>query len=116
MGSHPNAMLILSLTPEDLSRKTYKMILEGEAKSETHLKIGGINFRHKIMEDSYDDENQLSSEVGNIVLFDLVTYGYGELIEWSKLETIKNDLEKWAKTVCEKYHCTYKIFISANYW
>jgi hypothetical protein len=40
----------------------------------------------------------------------------GETIEWGKLEAQKNSLETWAKAVCEKHHCTYEIFITANYW
>jgi FKBP-type peptidyl-prolyl cis-trans isomerase (trigger factor) len=68
------------------------------------------------MEEEYEKDWQISAQEGSIVVFDLVTYGYGEKIEWGKLEEQKVELENWAKIVCEKYHCNYEIFIGANYW
>ena len=68
------------------------------------------------MENDYDDSNQLSAKEGDIVLYDLVTYGYGEMVTWEKLEAQKQVLEEWAKGVCERHKCSYQIFVGANYW
>lgn len=54
--------------------------------------------------------------MGDIIVYDMVTYGYGELIEWDKLVKQKEELEAWAKIMCEKFNCSYKIFVTANYW
>ena len=117
MSTHPNAILLLTLTPEDLARKTYRAILdEARVDADDDIKIEGTDYHHSVMEEAYDKGYQVSAKEGDIVLFDLVTYGYGETIEWSKLEAQKNSLESWARLACEKHHCTYKIFITANYW
>ena len=52
----------------------------------------------------------------DIILWDLVTYGYGERISWADIESQKDALEEWAKAICKKHKCSYEIFISANYW
>lgn len=118
MSSHPNVMLQLVLTPDNLARKTYRAILDGEGISDDddEIKINGTGYRHKVMEDDYDDDNQISAKEGDIVIFDLVTYGYGEKIEWQDLEARKTDLEAWATTICDKHQCSQTIFITANYW
>lgn len=117
MGTHPNAMLILRLTPDDLARKTYRAILE-EAKVEgdDEIKIGGFDYTHMVMESDYDESFQISAKEGEIVLHDFLTYGYGESMAWEKVESQKNDLEAWAKGICERHKCSYKIEIGANYW
>lgn len=117
MSSHPNAILLLALTPEGLARKTHRAIIDdAKIDNDRYIKIDGVDYHHQVMEEEYDESYQISAKEGDIVLFDMVTYGYGETIEWSKLEANKNSLESWAKAVCEKHHCTYKIFITANYW
>jgi hypothetical protein len=117
MSIHPNAILLLTITPEDLARKTYRAILDdAKVEDDGDIKIDGVDYHHRVMEEEYDESYQISAKEGDIALFDLVTYGYGETIEWAKLEAQKNNLEAWAKGVCEKHHCTYKIFITANYW
>ena len=70
----------------------------------------------EVMNDSYDTDWQISADEGDIVIFDLFTYGYGRVKEWSALEKQKDELEKWAKEMCEKFSCSYKIFVTANYW
>lgn len=117
MSTHPNAMLILVLTPDDLARKTYCAIL-GEAESGNYypIKIGDDEYSIRVMEDSYDKNNQLAAEIGDIVLHDLVTYGYGEKVAWDKLAAQKQALEEWAKGVCERHKCSYQIYVGANYW
>ena len=117
MGTHPNAILQLVLTPDDLSRKTYRAIMEDFGiNADDDVCIGGKSYNHRLMEDDYYESSQISAKEGDIVFWDLVTYGYGEKIKWSNLESQKNMLEEWAKSVCEKYKCSFEIFVSANYW
>lgn len=118
MSSHPNVILMVQLVPDDLARKTYRAMLEEfvEDENEDQIKIGNTEYNHEVMEEAYNESWQISAKEGSIVVFDMVTYGYGEKIEWGKLETQKTELENWAKIVCEKYHCSYKIFVGANHW
>lgn len=118
MSTHPNAILLLTLKPDDLSRKTYRKLLESEGltDSENSITIGKISYNHKIMETDYCKDWQISADEGDIIIFDMVTYGYGANIEWSVLEQQKNELEEWAKAKCEQLSCTYKIQVTANYW
>lgn len=119
MSTHPNAILLLTLTPEDLPMKTYRAILADGGKKEdddVEFKIGGSDFRIRVMGDGYDENFQVSAKEGDIIVFDMITYGYGEVIEWEKVEALKAALVEWAKPICEKFKCSYKIFITANYW
>lgn len=117
MSTHPNAILLLTLTPEDLSRKTWRNILQKEnITTDDDIKIGEHEYRHKIMESDYEKGYQISAQEGDIIVFDMITYGYGELIKWQDLEKQKQELEKWAKDICDKFQCSYQIFITANYW
>ena len=126
MSTHPNAILLLTLTPDDLTRKTWKNILreskvwkyqeEGVIDFEGQIKIDGNEYYHRIMESDYNESMQISASEGDIAVYDMVTYGYGEVIEWDKLVKQKEDLESWAKIMCEKFNCSYKIFVTANYW
>lgn len=126
MSTHPNAILLLTLTPDDLSRKTWKNILneskvwkyqeEGVIDLEGQIKINGTDYHQGVMESDYDEGMQISASEGDIVVFDMVTYGYGEVIEWEDLVKQKEDLESWAKIMCEKFNCSYKILVTANYW
>jgi hypothetical protein len=121
MSTHPNAILMLTLTPDDLARKTYRAILAEagiaeESEGTTSLPIDGEDYHIYVAEEGYDEGLQISAKVGQIMVFDMVTYGYGERIPWSKLEAQKNALEKWATGVCERHHCAYEISVGANYW
>ncbi len=117
MSTHPNALLILSLTPDDLSRKTHRAIMaEAGVTEDDRIKIGDDDYLHRVMEDSYDQSHQIAASEGDIVLFDHVTYGYGKTVEWDKLEAQKQVLEAWAKAACARHHCSYRILVSANYW
>jgi hypothetical protein len=117
MSNHPNAMLILALTPDDLARKTYRAILkEAGIDPEEELKIDDQTYHHGVMESDYEEDFQLELPEGTIYIFDLVTYDYGEKIEWSKLEAQKLALEEWGRGICERHHCQFEIFIGANYW
>jgi hypothetical protein len=126
MSTHPNAILLLTLTPDDLARKTWRSILqeakvykwneEGVIDEEGQMKIGDTKYYQRVMESEYDEGMQIYAKEGDIVLFDMFTYGYGDVLEWSKLEQQKNELEVWAKEICSKFNCSYKIFVTANYW
>lgn len=121
MGPRPNAMLILKLTPDDLPRKTFVAICKESGfdpkNSDNHkIKIGDLNYRIMVAKDCYDDEWQMSANEGQIILHDFLTYGYGEDIAWSEVARRASALEEWAKKACERHSCTYRIYISANYW
>lgn len=119
MSTHPNAMLILALTPDNLARKTYRAILEesGVSADGGSFEIGGVGYHHHgVMEDNYDESEQLSLPEGTIYVMDLFTYGYGEKVTWDKLAEQKAALDEWAKGICERHQCTAEIFVSANYW
>lgn len=118
MSTHPNAILMARLTPDGLSRKTMRDILSAFNVSEDdEIQIGGEDYYHVVMESDFDaDGYQIAAKEGDLVFFDMVTYGYGEVITWEKLQAQKESLEAWAKTVCERFRCTYEIAVTANYW
>lgn len=108
------------LTPDGLSRKTMRDILiDNGVDVEDYIDditIGCIGYNHKVMEDSYDKNYQISAKEGDLIFFSFITYGYGESIEWDRLEAQKNDLEQWAINTCGKHNCTFKIKVTANHW
>ena len=118
MGTHPNTILMVILTPDDLARKTHRAIMAdaGVEDTDREIKIGDRDYNHRVMESDYDEGFQIAAPEGSIVLHDFVTYGYSEKIEWEKLQAQKEELEAWARDVCERHKCSYKIFVSANYW
>lgn len=120
MSTHPNAILLLTLKPDDLARKTFRAILvelgiEPNEDSPS-IKIEGDSYHAAVMENDYDDGNQIAADKGDIILWDLVTYGYGERIEWEKLEAQKAALAAWAAGICERHKCSAKFYVTANYW
>lgn len=117
MSTHPNAILFVALTPDDLTRRTMRAILaENEVKEDEDVKIGAHEYTPLIMEDEYDDNWQISAKEGDLVFLNMFTYGYGEVLTWDALEAMKIELETWAKEMCDKFICTYEIFVTANYW
>lgn len=120
MSTHPNVILMAHLTPDDLARATYRAIRNEAGIPEDEvcpeISISGTDYYVKVMEEDYDEDNQISAKEGDIVLYHLVTYGFGEAIEWEKLAKLKDDLQAWCRAACEKHHCTFKILIGANYW
>ena len=117
MGTHPNVILLLVLTPDDLVRKTYRSIIsEAGLEPEDQIGVGGEEYHIGVMEDDYDEGMQLAAPVGSIVVYDMVTYGYGDVITWDALEAQKRCLEAWAKEICERHHCAYSFTVTANYW
>jgi hypothetical protein len=118
MSTHPNAILMAVLTPDDLPMKTKRNISEfcGVESEYDLLKICNKEYNIQVMENDYEKSNQIKAEESNIVVFNYITYGYGDKIIWEDVEQQKKELEEWAKLICEKFHCSYKIYISANYW
>lgn len=120
MSTHPNAILLLALKPDDLTRKTYRAIIQemGHDPDEDSpsLKIAGEDYHIQVMEESYDESMQISADEGDIIIFDMVTYGYGERIEWSKLTAQHDALSEWAMGICERHKCRASFYITANYW
>lgn len=120
MGTHPNAILILVLTPEGLTRKTLKNIKEGleepPDESDPCVKIGGEDYRFLVFEQDYEESFQISCKEGDIAVFDMITYGYGETILWDELVRRRDALQKWGEEICQKHNCTMEIRVGANYW
>jgi hypothetical protein len=107
------------LTPDGLSRKTMRNILAESMHKfpdEDPVLIDNIEYDSIILESEYNEEWQIAGKEGDLIFFDMVTYGYGESISWGKLQAQKESLEAWAKDICEKHHCAYEIAVSANYW
>ncbi len=119
MSTHPNAILAVRLTPDGLSRKTFRDII-GDARVDddsASLKIDGHDFTVSVFEQDYDpDGNQIKAKTGDIVLRDYITYGYGVTITLESFRKRADSLEAWAKENAPKYNCTYEVFITANYW
>lgn len=121
MSSNPNVILMVRLTPSDLSRKTMRKIFE-ESKQEfpnettRDILIAGDTYHAIIMEIDYDESWQISGKEGDLIFFDLVTYDYGDSISWNELQSKKESLEQWAQDICERFNCSYEIAVSANYW
>jgi hypothetical protein len=121
MSTHPNAILQLTLQPEDLPRKTMRAILtdagvDPDTESPS-IQIGEHCYSVQLMEGSYDEGLQIAAPEGTIVLHDFLTYGYGEKRSWEKVVERQALLRTWAESACEKHHCTiHEIAITANYW
>jgi hypothetical protein len=124
MSTHPNAILAVRLTPDDLPNRTFRAILEANGLTEADIsegsasiKVGGMNFTASVFEEDYDaDGYQIQAKMGDIVLHDYVTYGYGETITFEKLRERATALEEWAKATAAAHHCRYEVFLTANYW
>ena len=139
MSTHPNAMLILRLEPDDVPCKTLREMLDERRKGfdrdgdglirvnehdsnypqlpcDTEFAIGDIVYRSKLM-DGYDESDQIDGEEGQIVLYDLMTYGFGESIAFDEVKRRAEALEAWAAENCPKHKISkWSVEISANYW
>lgn len=118
MSVHPNTLLMAVITPQDPS---IKLELIRDLKSQIDdvgnvIKIDGDKYFVHLMLDDYDTDLQIRANAGDFIVFDHVTYGYGEKIKWEAIEKRKRALEEWTKWTCERNKCTYEIFVSANYW
>lgn len=123
MSAHPNVILMAVLTTNNTSRKTLREILakahpgeEPDAPNYDTIMMGGNRYRAIVMEATYDDNWQIKAKEGDIVFFNMVTYGYGDVIEWDKLEQRHWELDAWASTACKTHDCTYHIDVTANHW
>ena len=117
MSAHPNAMLLLELTPDEGSRKTHRAILaELGLQADDSINIGDDMYHQMVMESNYDEGHQITAPEGSIVLWNHATYGYGERIAWDELVAQKARLDEWAKGICERHKCSAQVFVSANYW
>jgi hypothetical protein len=118
MGTHPNAILMLVFTPDDLARKTYRTIMEenGGKIDDDQIKIGEHDYHAKVMESDYEDGYQISAPEGSLIFHDFLTYGYGDVLDWDKAQSQKDVLEEFGKMISEKYKGSFKIQVTANYW
>jgi hypothetical protein len=118
MSTHPNAMLLGVITPDDLTRKTYRAILDetGGTTDDPRIKIGARDYSLTVMEDSYDDGYQITAPEGSIVAHAYLTYGYGEVVTWDEAAKAKEELEEWLRGIAERHKCSYSIQLTANYW
>lgn len=142
MGAHPNVILKCTIKADGTTRKLLRGLLaqnreeipdsnlplwfnsKGEviknrdnkemhiSRGEDELCIGQFSYNTLVMEEEYDESWQISGEEGDLIIFDLVTYGYGEEITLKDLQERIDALETWAI----QHSLSYKISISANYW
>jgi hypothetical protein len=127
MSTHPNVVFMAALKPDDLVRKTFRAIAEDNGakidEGECEIQIGEKGdgwldgkFSLCVMESDYLEGIQIAAAEGDLIIYALVTYGYGEYLSWAELEAYKQRLESWLIPTCEKHHCAYEIRVSANYW
>ncbi len=122
MGTHPNVILMARVTPDGLARKTRSAIVreygdkETSIKDDTDVLIGGSRYHTIVMEGDYDEGYQIRGKEGDILVLDMVTYGYGEEISYADLSKKHDELKEWCKQVCIKNSCSFEIVVTANYW
>lgn len=117
MSTHPNVILMAVLTPKGLARQTMAAILgKPYERDRIDVEIDGVDFHTLVMESDYDDGMQIAAKEGDLVFYDLVTYGYGEVIHWADLEARKQSLEEWARNAARIHACDWRIGVTANYW
>ncbi|MEN6549024.1 MAG: hypothetical protein ABFE07_23510 [Armatimonadia bacterium] len=132
MSSHPNVLLIAVVTPATTSRATMRAIMDEAGCQESHDTIDpatgkktvnrakdgevALNLNCEVMESDYYEDWQISAKEGDLLFFDMITYGYGEFVTWDVLSGQKALLETWCKGVCERHNCTFEIRVSANHW
>ena len=118
MSTHPNVILLLCLKPDGLSRKTHRAILDecGAKEGDDNIKIDGEDYSVLVMESDYYEDAQITADEGDVIVYDLITYGYGERISWADLEKRKASLDAWAAGICERHKCTPSVYVTANYW
>lgn len=72
MGTHPNVILKLTLTPEETSRKTLREILAAcdvTDNSDPEILIGTLEYRAIVMEEEYNESWQISAKEGDMAMF-----------------------------------------------
>ena len=119
MSTHPNTILMLVLTPDDLPRKTAREILGSDYSRDegNELQIGGRDYHCLLMEnENYDEGFQIAAKQGELVFFIYVTYGYGDTVAFDEVSTHRDRLAAWAIENAVKHHCRWRIELTANYW
>ena len=142
MSTHPNVILKCTVKPEGTTRKLLRDLLAQnreeipdtnlpfmlDSKGQTiinrngypvrisrdGLTIGSHSYHTLVMESDYDEGWQISGEEGDLIIFGLVTYGYGEEISWEDLAKRVGDIQSWA--LQPQRNLTVKISVTANYW
>lgn len=133
-------MMIAVLTPDNGSRKTQRGIFDHCEKRGLKVnaedgeigilngKKGAVSDKYPdgypltddwslhVMEDDYYESSQISADEGQIVVYDLITYGYGERISWEETEAKRRQLIGLLDPMVDPLKFTYEIFISANFW
>ena len=123
MSIHPNAMLLLTITPDGLARQAMRAIRaehpvvdDKEIVDDDEIMIGALPYKSMVMESTFDEDYQISGEEGDLIFWQFLTYGAGEQIDWETLVAQHAVLDAWAQDICARHHGTYRISISANYW
>lgn len=142
MSQHPNVIVKCTVKPDGATRKLLRDLLarnreeipddnlpfmfdiHGEViinrrkekirqiRDEDQLAIGSLIYHTLVMEDDYNESWQISGQEGDLIIFNLVTYGYGEEIDWDKLQIIVSEIDQWAG----KNSLVYRLSVTANYW
>lgn len=142
MSQHPNVILKCKIKADGTTRKLLRNILKQnreevsdsnlplmldkrgkviinrreekmrQSRDEEQLAIGSRVYHTLVMEDDYDESWQISGEEGDLIIFDLLTYGYGEEISWVQLQSIVQELDQWARD----HSLDFTLSVTANYW
>lgn len=120
MSTHPNAILFVTMLPDDFPEKTFRAIAAeiGAADlTDVRAKVGEHEYAVYLHEEYDADGYQIEAPEGSIVAHDFLTYGYGDVIEWAEVAKRQAALLEWAQGVCERHKCSSpRVFITANYW
>lgn len=142
MSTHPNVILKCSIKAEGTTRKLLRDLLtqnrvdtsdnqlplmtdckgkvmisrDGtemrQLRTDSEIAIGDFVYDTLIMESEYDEGMQISGQEGDLIIYDFVTYGYGEDVSWRELSLRVKQLTEWA----DSQSLEYEISVSANYW
>ena len=119
MSTHPNCLLIGMLHPQRSAIKTYPAVpaaLGEEDGDDPDVEIGDKHYSIKLMDESYDEDMQVTAPVGSTVFIGMMTYGYGEVTAWERLVSARDELFANLTELAAQTHCTVAITVSANYW
>lgn len=120
MSTHPNVILMLVLTPDESSRKTFRSICSDAGaeieEGSAQIRIGERTYTARVMENEYDDDFQISASEGDIVVYTFMTYGYGEKVDWDSLSIRRSELDAWAMPAASAHKCKAVVYVTANYW
>ena len=109
--------MIAVLTPDDLTRRTLRAIIAGNLSTDDdYIKIAGEDWHIKPMEGDYDENFQIKAKEGDIIVFNMFTYGYGDFATWKSVSAMHDSLVDWCEECKGTYNFSYEIRMSANYW